>query len=214
MDGHLALHGGALPLVATTWFAMTAAMMTPVVAPWVRAYARLLAPSPGPGRRGAWGSAAAFASGYGVVWAGYSVAMAGLQLALASRTFLIGDRVAPVAGALVLIGAGLFQFSALKASCLTHCRNPLGYFLQRWHDRPPSGFRLGFGHGLFCLGCCWALMLTAFAVGTMHLAWMLVLAVVAVAEQLLPQGRAVARVVGAGLVAWGGWTLFALALRA
>lgn len=207
MDGHLAHDVTSLPLAAAAWFVMTAAMMTPVVAPWVRAYATLLAPGPRPDGRRAWTSAAAFASGYAALWGVFSVAMAAVQLALASRALLLGDRVGSIAGGVVLVGAGLFQFSALKASCLTHCRNPLGYFLQHWHDGPPSGFRLGLRHGLFCLGCCWALMVTAFAVGTMHVTWMLVLAVVAVAEQTLPAGRAFARVVGAGLVAWGVWTL-------
>lgn len=209
MDGHLAHGGTTLPLAAAAWFVMTAAMMTPVVAPWVRAYATLLAPDPGRAGRDPWVAAAVFAAGYAAVWAVFSVAMAAIQLLLVSRAYLVGDRVGPIAGGLVLVGAGLFQFSALKASCLAHCRNPLGYFLQHWHDGPPSSFRLGLSHGLFCLGCCWALMATAFAVGTMHVTWMLVLAVVAVAEQTLPAGRAFARVVGAGLVAWGVWTLTA-----
>lgn len=209
MDGHLA-HGASLPLVGAVWFAMTTAMMLPVVAPWVRAYARLLAPGAGVSGRPPWTGAAVFASGYGVVWVVYSGVMAAIQVALTSRALLVGDRVAPLAGGLVLVGAGLFQFSALKASCLTHCRNPLGYFLEQWRDGPPSGFRLGLGHGLFCLGCCWALMATAFAVGTMHLTWMLGLAIVAVAEQTLPAGRAFARAVGVALVSYGLWTLAAL----
>src|SRR5206468_284506 len=91
-------------------------------------------------------------------------------------------------GALVLIGAGLFQFTAIKYACLRHCRNPLTYFLRRWRNGPPSGFRVGLEHGVFCVGCCWALMATTFAVGVMSVAWMVGLAAVSALEQLALKG--------------------------
>lgn len=204
MDGHLAHGSAGVATAAGLWFAMTLVMMAPVVAPWVRAYATLAAPTPG---TRSWTATAPFVAGYAMVWAAFAVVMALLQLALVSAGALAGDRLTGVAGSVVLIGAGLFQFAPVKRACLTHCRNPLSYFLVRWRNGPPSGVRLGLGHGLFCLGCCWALMLASFALGTMHLGWMAALTAVMALEQVAPWGAALGRAFGAGLVALGVWRL-------
>ena len=109
-------------------------------------------------------------------------------------------------GAAVLAGAGLFQFSALKYRCLEQCRTPFGFVVARWHGRSPSreAFRLGLDHGLFCVGCCWALMLVMFVVGIGNLGWMLVLAAAMAAEKNLPWGRRLRTPLGLGLLAWAG----------
>lgn len=182
---------------------MTLAMMAPVVAPWVRAYATLVAPSPA---ARSWIRALPFVAGYVAVWTGFAVAMAGLQAGLARAGAMAGDRLAG-GGALVLIAAGLFQFAPLKQACLTHCRNPLSFFLTRWRNGPGSGLRLGLSHGLFCLGCCWALMATALAMGAMSLWWMALLTAVAVVEQWTPIGPRAGRGVGVALVSLGLWRL-------
>lgn len=182
---------------------MTVAMMAPVAAPWVRAYATLVTPTPA---TRAWTAALPFAAGYALVWAGFAMAMALLQTALARAGALTGDRLS-VGGGLVLIAAGLFQFAPLKQACLTHCRNPLSFFLARWRNGPGSGVRLGLEHGLFCLGCCWALMATALAMGAMNLWWMALLTAVAIVEQWTPIGRRASRGVGVALVALGLWRL-------
>jgi predicted metal-binding membrane protein len=103
--------------------------------------------------------------------------------------------------------AGIFQFTGLKRACLEHCRTPFGYLLARWDDRPREPFHLGLGHGLFCLGCCWALMALCFAVGVMNLAWMAVLALASALEQLAPRGERLARGIGALLIVGGLWLL-------
>lgn len=206
MDGHLVAHGATgLATAAALWFAMTLVMMAPVVAPWVRAYAALVAPSPSGPR--AWTAALPFVFGYALVWAAFATAMAMLQFALASAGALSGDHLAGIAGSMVLIGAGLFQFAPVKRACLTHCRNPLSYFVVRWRDGPPNGVRLGLAHGWFCLGCCWALMVASFALGTMHLGWMAALTAVMALEQAAPWGVTLGRAFGAGLVALGVWRL-------
>lgn len=204
MDGHLGHGSAGVATAAGLWFAMTLVMMAPVVAPWVRAYATLVAPVP---NTRAWSATLPFVAGYALVWAAFALVMALLQLALASTGALAGDRLAGLAGSAVLVGAGLFQFAPVKRACLTHCRNPLSYFLVRWRNGPPSGVRLGLGHGLFCLGCCWALMLASFALGTMHLGWMAALTAVMALEQAAPWGAALGRAFGAGLVALGVWRL-------
>ena len=205
MDGHLATGGAAaFALAAAMWLGMVVVMMTPTVTPWVRAYATLVAPPSGLRSRTA---AATFVAGYAAVWLAYSLGMAALQVALTTAGTLLDGRLTTRAGGVVLIAAGAYQFVPLKAACLTHCRNPLTYFLARWNNGPVSGFRLGLAHGAYCLGCCWAVMLTALALGVMNLAWMLALTALVAVEQMAPGGIVVGRVFGALVGAWGLWQL-------
>ena len=106
---------------------------------------------------------------------------------------------------LTLIFAGLYQFSPLKYHCLDKCRSPLSFITQYWTGRHEAvaAFRLGVHHGLFCLGCCWSLMLVMFAVGTGSLAWMLALGAVMAIEKNLPWGRRLSRPVGLTLILGG-----------
>jgi predicted metal-binding membrane protein len=187
------------------WQAMLVAMMAPTVAPWILAYGRLVADGPGPGPIG---PTVSFAAGYFAIWLAYAVAASVLQLALATAGLLGGDAVSPLVAGGVLLAAGIFQFLPVKQACLTHCRNPLSFLLARWRGGPPHAFALGARHGAYCVGCCWLLMLTGFAVGLMNLAWMAVLTVVMAVEQTVPGGPWVGRLFGAGLVLWGlalGW---------
>ncbi len=176
------------------------AMMAPVAVPWARTFGDLAS---GPSRSRA-GAIAAFGAGYFTAWLGYSLAGAGAQLAL-QRVGLLdaGLALGSVAAGVVLVLAGLVQVTPLKQACLAHCRNPLTYFLARWQNGPTGGFRLGLGHGLFCVGCCWALMATAFALGVMNLLWMAVLTAIVYIEQLAPHGDRIGRVAGAALVVAG-----------
>ena len=114
-----------------------------------------------------------------------------------------GDVVVPHAAALIFLVAGIYQFAPLKRACLTHCRTPLGYFLTRWINGPIGALRMGVHHGLFCVGCCWALMATAFAVGAMNLWWMTALGIVALLEQTTPHGELLRRALGAGFLVAG-----------
>lgn len=172
------------------WLAMMTAMMAPVAWPWVRAYARIDARP---------AAVAGFGSGYLAAWLGYSVGAALVQLALARA----GAAIVGMAGGALLVVAGLYQLASLKRACLTHCRSPLTYFLARWRSGPAGGFRLGIAHGLFCVGCCWALMLTALAVGVMNLWWMAALAAVAFVEQVVPRGDRLRVPLGVALVSAG-----------
>jgi predicted metal-binding membrane protein len=105
--------------------------------------------------------------------------------------------------AAMLIVAGLFQLSPLKQVCLRHCRGPFGFFLGHWRAGWRGGLALGWSHAVYCLGCCWALMLVLVVAGAMGLAWVLLVAVVVAAEKLLPRGEWIARVAGVALVAVG-----------
>lgn len=201
---HHAVTPPAFAAAVVMWLAMVVAMMTPTVLPWILAYATLVTPVAGtrPHR-----AVLAFTAGYLLVWLGYSVAAAGLQLTLARAGLLLGDRLTTALGGAVLVAAGVFQFMPLKDACLAHCRSPLSYFIARWHDGPIGGLRLGLAHGVYCLGCCWLVMLTALAMGAMNLAWMAVLTAIVVLEQVAPGGIWVSRACGIGLIAWGGWML-------
>ena len=117
----------------------------------------------------------------------------------AKGLFSLGAATPAIGGALLLM-AGLYQFSPLKSSCLKHCRSPMSFFLAKWDDGPYGTLKLGTEHGLFCLGCCWALMLLGFAMGVMNPWWMLMLTAIVALENLSKHGRAVGRLVGLGLV--------------
>jgi predicted metal-binding membrane protein len=184
--------------LALMWFGMMSAMMAPAAWPWVRAFHRFS----GGGRRT---DTVRFASGYLVAWFGYAIGAALLHRALRETTLMAasGDVAAPWLGAIIFSAAGLYQFAPLKRACLTHCRTPLGYFLTRWRNGPAGAVRMGLHHGLFCVGCCWALMATAFAVGVMNAWWMAALSVLALVEQIAPRGQVVRRVTGAAFLVAG-----------
>jgi len=146
-------------------------------------------------------------AGYLTAWLAYALGAASLQLLL-QRAGMLRHATASVTsglGAAVFLFAGLYQFAPVKHACLTHCRTPLGYFLSRWHDGPANGFRLGVNHGLFCVGCCWALMATSFAVGIMNGWWMVALAALAVTEQVAPHGHRLRVPLGVGFMIAGVW---------
>jgi predicted metal-binding membrane protein len=200
MTGHAHFTAGLVPL-ASMWLAMMAAMMAPAVWPWVWAFRRFAGGAHGAGTF----ATAQFASGYLVAWAGYAVAAALLQRALLQRGLMqpSGDAVAPEVAAVIFVLAGVYQFAPLKRACLTHCRTPLGYFLTRWRDGPIAAVRMGLHHGLFCVGCCWALMATAFAVGVMNVWWMAALGLAAFLEQIAPHRYRLRHAVGGALLAGG-----------
>ena len=104
----------------------------------------------------------------------------------------------------MLLLAGAFQFSDLKERCLRECRHPGIYLMQHYRRGIVEAFRLGRGHGLFCLGCCWALMLVGFAAGVANLAWMVVLTLLMVFEKTGRGGDRASGPIGIGLLALGG----------
>ena len=106
-----------------------------------------------------------------------------------------------VAGAVALALAGLYQFSGLKEACLKKCRRPFTILFSRWSTRTPAVYRLGVEQGVWCIGCCWALMLVMFAVGLMNLFWMALIAVFALVEKQ-GRGHAASRIAGVILLVW------------
>ena len=181
------------------WTLMSVAMMLPSTFPLVRVFLTIT--------DGSAGLLALLCAGYLVMWAlfgaGALLADAGLHRVVEGSPWL-ATRPEVLPGAL-LLGAGLFQFSPLKYSCLRQCRSPVGFVIQHWRgaSRPLRALRVGVLHGLYCVGCCWALMLVMFAVGGAHLGWMLALAAVMFVEKAVTWGRTVTAGVGFVLAGWG-----------
>jgi predicted metal-binding membrane protein len=200
-SGHVHAGSPGFASLAVMWIGMMAAMMAPTAWPWLLAFERLRRPSTRMARAA---SIAQFAAGYLSAWTIYAVAAAALQFALSRAGRLDASGTLGVAaGAVVLIGAGLFQFTPWKRACLTHCRNPLSFLLARWHDGPIGSYRLGLSHGWFCVGCCWALMATTLVVGMSSIVWMLALTASVFAEQVVPRGHLLRAPLGVGLVIAG-----------
>lgn len=145
--------------------------------------------------------------GYLSVWTIFGLTVhagdAALHALVASQAW-IADRATQI-GAATLLLAGAYQFTPLKYHCLERCRSPLAFIVGRWRGRQPAGdaFRLGVAHGLFCVGCCWSLMLVMFAVGAGNFAWMLVLGGIMAVEKNVPWGRQMSAPVGVVLLASG-----------
>jgi predicted metal-binding membrane protein len=143
-------------------------------------------------------------AGYAGAWIGFALIATALQAALARAALMdaaMASTSALFSGA-VFLGAGAYQFSALKHACLTRCQRPFPFFLAHWTTSPRGVFRLGVRQGLYCLGCCWAIMLVMFAVGLMNLVWMAALGVVMAAEKIATTPR-LSRAVGALLATVG-----------
>jgi predicted metal-binding membrane protein len=188
---------GALLLFLVAWQAMVAAMMLPSSLPLIRLFDAVSVRQERTGR-----VQAAFLGGYAAVWTAFG-ALAFLGDVGVHRTVdavpWLSERPWVVGGS-VLALAGLFQFSDLKEQCLSKCRHPAPYLLAHYRRGAAAAFRLGSGHGLFCLGCCWALMLVMFAAGVAMLWWMAALTGVMVYEKIGRHGAAVTRFVGVGLL--------------
>jgi predicted metal-binding membrane protein len=179
------------------WQVMIAAMMLPSSLPLVRLYSRATQAAPRRGR-----SMAAFIGGYALVWSAFGLAAfafdASLHAAVNASPWL--ERHDWWIGGSVLALAGIFQFTPLKDACLDKCRHP-GQFLMRYYERGPAGgFRLGARHGMFCVGCCWALMLVMFAAGVASLIWMALLTGVMIHEKTRPLGAKAVPVTGLALL--------------
>lgn len=198
MDGGPWTELGTLAWFGGVWVAMMAAMMFPSLAPTVALYSRLT-------RSRSPVAPLLFASGYLVAWASvgalaFTVAAAGGRISGDLLAWERGGRW--VAGA-TLIVAALYELTPLKDRCLGKCRSPLGFLLGSWRSGRSGALEMGARHGAWCVGCCWALMASLFALGVMSVVWMAVVAGLIAFEKLFPPRRAVTSVTAAVLLALG-----------
>jgi predicted metal-binding membrane protein len=191
---------------ATGWVMMITAMMLPTTLPLLEQFRRLTA-----GRADHRVLVALVIAGYLGVWMAFGLVAHGLDLVVLDlfermpRLALNGW----VLGAAVIGTAGLFQFSSLKYRCLDKCRTPLSFVIQHWRGRAPrrNALLLGIHHGAFCVGCCWALMLLMFVVGTGSIGWMLALGAIMAIEKNMPWGRRLSAPLGFALLTWAAVTV-------
>jgi predicted metal-binding membrane protein len=181
-------------LTFVMWMVMMVAMMTPSATPVILLYARVA-------RRHnlaqlAFAPTGAFFLGYITIWMLFSAAATLLQWGLEQAALLsqATSSAGPVLGGVLLIGAGIYQWLPSKNVCLTHCRSPVDYLSTHWQSGSQGAFRMGLGHGAYCVGCCWAIMLLLFAGGVMNLLWVAAIAIFVLVEKTLPFGRIAGRV--------------------
>jgi len=188
-------------LMVMMWAVMMAAMMLPSAVPMVLAYDRMDRRS----AEGQDGSMPLFVAGYVVVWAAFAVAATSLQWVLHNMALVNGMGEATGSGlaSLLLIGAGIFQFSPVKRRSLGACRTPLGFLTTSWRDGRAGALRMGFHHGTLCFRCCWALMILLFVLGVMNLVWVAALAIFVLAEKVSSRGEAISVIGGVTMIVWG-----------
>jgi len=190
------------------WSEMMVAMMLPSAAPMILTFAAVNRKRRE--REQPFVPAGIFVLGYFVVWTGFSLIAAAGQWILHGNALLSSSMASTshsLAGAL-LVGAGLFQWTPLKHSCLRHCRSPLTFLLTDWRDGRRGAFVMGLKHGLYCTGCCWILMALLFVAGVMNVWWLIALTILVLIEKLAPKGIWIARTIGVSLVAWGAGVFF------
>ena len=183
------------------WVAMMTAMMFPAVSPVVRLYARAaeldrVAPLP------------VFVAGYLVVWSAIGIPAFVAWDRLNDPLMMGRPWAGRLAGGVLVVAAG-YQLTPLKSVCLRNCRSPLSLFMRLGGSlrSPARAFRAGAGHGLYCLGCCWALMAVLVAVGTMNLAWMIGIAALIFVEKNAAAGERIARYAAVAMAGLGIWLL-------
>jgi predicted metal-binding membrane protein len=192
-------------LLCAMWMVMMVAMMLPSAAPLILLYAGA---SRARDARRASRDVYALAAGYVIVWCAFSVAATALQRILASQLMLtpMMEPATALVAAFLLAVAGIYQLTPLKTSCLRVCRSPLSFLLTRWRPGTLGALRLGIDHGIYCVGCCWALMMLLFAAGVMNLMVIVALVLWVLAEKFLPMGEQAAKASGILLLALAAWT--------
>lgn len=202
-----------LIIMACMWWVMMIAMMVPSAAPMILLYTRVYRHAQKTGQMDPVViPAAAFASGYLLTWLVFSLAATALQYSLEQaglmHTMMMWITNSVLSGSFLMI-AGIYQLSSLKNICLKHCRLPADYLYRHWRRGRLGAVRMGLEHGLYCVGCCWALMALLFVGGVMNLVWIAGIALFVLIEKLAQNGYWFGRVSGLSMIIAGGYLLLA-----
>ena len=203
MNGGPGTDLGSLGFFTTAWVVMMAAMMFPSVWPALVAHSGIQSDRRERSRATPVGATAAFAAGYLTAWTAAGLLAYGFLETLRSQSVdaFAWDRGGPYIAGCVILLAATYQLTPLKDVCLSRCRNPMMFVIGAWRPGRLGAMRMGLEHGSWCLGCCWALMATLFAVGVMSVGWMAFIAGLIAIEKLLPWRRAASLAVAGALVA-------------
>jgi predicted metal-binding membrane protein len=216
MTGYGHLHHGAmwmppmgpwsavdLGLLFVMWAVMMVAMMAPSVAPTVLGFAtvnrrRQTQQQP-------YVPTGIFLAGYLLVWTGFSGFATVLQWVLHQFALMTPtmEAASPILSGLLLLAAGIYQWTPFKDACLTQCQSPMAYLMTQWREGLKGAFVMGVRHGAFCVGCCWLLMLLMFAGGVMSILWLALLTVFVMAEKLASPQWQFSRISGLVMAGWG-----------
>ena len=182
------------------WMVMMVGMMLPSAAPTLLLFDALEMQRGAPRHHAtAW-----FGAGYVLAWGAFSVLAATAQWALSAAKLLSAAMIAkPVFGGVLLVLAGVYQFTPWKTACLRQCRSPAEFLARHYRPGPLRPLSMGLRHGLYCIGCCWALMVLLFAFGVMNLVWVAVLAVFVLAEKVTPAGALIGRIGAVAMISAG-----------
>jgi len=198
-------------LTFVMWAVMMVAMMTPSAAPMILMFA-------GINRRRqnqqvTYVPTSVFLMGYLVVWAAFSVLATAAQWGLHAASLLSPTMVStsPLLGGILLLVAGIYQWTPLKHACLSKCRSPLGFVLNEWREGKRGAFVMGLKHGSYCTGCCWPLMALLFVAGVMNLLWVAAIVGFILLEKIAPAGQRMGQAAGVLMVAGGVVLLLGLA---
>ena len=200
-------------LMYVMWAVMMVAMMAPSATPMLLMFATVNRRRKE--RQVPYVPTGIFLAGYVIVWAAFSLAATGGNWGLHQASLLssmMGESTSGYLGGSLLVLAGVFQWSPLKYNCLKQCRTPMGFLMTSWREGPRGALRMGLEHGVYCLGCCWALMLLLFVLGIMNLVWIAALAAFVLAEKVAPKAEWVSRISGVLLLGWGIWTILNAAM--
>jgi predicted metal-binding membrane protein len=190
-------------LMFVMWAVMMVGMMLPSAAPMILLYGLVIRKQAGRGV--VFAPIGVFAAGYLIAWTGFSILATALQWLL-GQTGLVNSMMsmaAPWFAGAILIAAGIYQWTPLKRACLTHCRNPMEFLSRFWWPGTGGAVVMGIHHGLYCIGCCWALMLVLYAGGVMNLLLVAGLAALVLVEKISPFGGKTPYATGAGAIVAG-----------
>ena len=192
-------------LTFSMWAVMMVAMMTPSAAPMILMFAGVNRKRRQQQRP--YVSTSVFLLSYLMAWAGFSVLATTAQWGLHAVSLLspMMATTSPVIGSVLLLAAGIYQWTPLKHVCLTKCRSPLGFVLNEWREGRLGALLMGLKHGVYCIGCCWSLMALLLVAGVMNLLWVAAIAGFVLLEKVAPAGDRLGRVAGVVLVGWGVW---------
>ena len=192
-------------LTLVMWAVMMVAMMTPSAAPMILMFAGVNRSRQK--QQGPYVPTSVFLLGYLGVWAAFSVLATAAQWGLHAVSLLSPMMIStsPVLGAILLLIAGIYQWTPLKHACLSKCRSSLGFVLSEWREGRCGALLMGLKHGVYCTGCCWSLMALLLVAGVMNLLWVAAIAGFVLLEKVAPAGDRLGRAAGVLFIGWGVW---------